>query len=121
MAQTLRRRAAGRRAGRAPGGPARQRPARGGQDPAGARHRRPRVPPERRPAGHATPQGRPPGCPDRPAQGGRHTPRGPQEDVRPLAARGLRPAGRAARGRRGPGVAGDGQVDQVRGGRRGGR
>lgn len=97
-----------------------QRAAGRGEDPARARHRRPRVPQERRSPGHEATQGQPPDHPDRPAQGGRHAPRDLQEDVRSLAPRGLRAARRTARRWRGAGVEGDREVDQVRGGRRGG-
>lgn len=102
----------------------------GGCDAAGGRHRRADVAPVGRSAGPAPPQGQ---CPvghvageHQPEGGGTAAPAPAaleqvQEDVRPQPARGVRAAGRADRQRGGPGVEGDGPLDQVRGGRGGGR
>ena len=115
MAQALGRGPAGRNIG--PGSwPPRQRPARRGENPPGARHRRPRVPSQRRSARYAPPQIRLSDDTDWQAQGGRDTARDLEKDVRSLPPRGLRAARRASRHRRGPRVARDGALDQVRGG-----
>ena len=96
-----------------------ERAAGGGEHPAGAGHRRPGVAQERRPAGNEAAQGGPLDGADRPPKGGRHTARHLQEDVRSLAARGVRPAGRVVRDRRGARMEGNGALDQIRGGRGG--
>lgn len=84
-----------------------QRPARRGEHSEGMGHRRPRIPSERRSTGHDASTQAPSHGPDRPKTRGRLLSRTVQKDVRPLAPRGLRAAGRTARSRRGERVARD--------------